>query len=229
LVDTLLEYLLFAPFQLASPEVLAVGEAGVGADLDPVAGRTLQGGKRGRRVTGVKPAGNVGRRDEGHQLGVVGTAFPQVAVQIDFHRGDESGSVCPQRGGQLFSIPSRSMRRIWFSVTSKRSAMNFRDWDTVISWSWASTSAKKISFRRGSGRAFSGSCSALVHLCRVKRDKLLWRKPGGRGAGRGGRPGIGFVAGWHPPCCNETPRVQRIPPRRRNPLPGLHQCVARAA
>src|SRR5262249_24415218 len=47
--------------------------------------------------------------------------------------------------------------------------------------------------------------------------------------GRGGGPGIGFVAGGESPCCNETPPVQRIQPRRHNPLAGLHQCVARPA
>ena len=85
LIDAVLVDLLFGLVQFAAAEVFAVGEAGVGAGVDAVTDGGAQGGQCVGRAAGVEAAGDVGRRDERHQLGVERAAFAEVAVEVDVH------------------------------------------------------------------------------------------------------------------------------------------------
>src|SRR5262249_50529761 len=65
--------------------------------LDAVLAGQLQGHERRGQVAGVPAAGDVGGGDHRHQLGVVGAALAQVAVEIDVHRSLlwPAGLPCP--------------------------------------------------------------------------------------------------------------------------------------
>jgi hypothetical protein len=77
------------------------------------------------------------------------------------------------------SMPSRSICRTWLSLTPKRSTINLRECATPISWSWASTRARKISLRRVSVSCWSlvSSVMALPFCSVSNRENDHTRKP----------------------------------------------------
>src|SRR5262249_24119901 len=84
LVNAVLEDLLSGSGKLASAEVLPVRKDRMSADRDAMPHRLGNGGDGGGRVAGVSTAGDVGGADERHQVAVEGTAFAQVAVEVDY-------------------------------------------------------------------------------------------------------------------------------------------------
>ena len=68
---------------VATTEVLAIRERRVRADGDTVLPGKRNGLAHRVRIARVKSAGNVRRRDQRHQLGVLAAALTDVGVEID--------------------------------------------------------------------------------------------------------------------------------------------------
>src|SRR5438552_1465908 len=90
LISAVFENLLLGPGELAAAEVFAVRESRVSSGLHVMPRGGFQGRKSRGGVAGVEATSDIRRSDERHQIGIVGTAFAQVAVEIDFHKADES-------------------------------------------------------------------------------------------------------------------------------------------
>src|ERR1700736_3807261 len=93
LIGTVFEDLLLGPGELAAAEVLAVRESWMSTGLHVLPRGGFQGRKSRGGVASVETAGDIRRGDQRHQVVIAGAALAQVAVQIDFHKADESESM----------------------------------------------------------------------------------------------------------------------------------------
>ena len=91
----------------APAEVFAIGVAGMRAGSDAMRGTQSQRRADRVRVAGMRAAGDVGGRDQRHELGVVAAAFAEVAVEVDGGQGGHSS---------VGSSSQRSPRRIASAV-----------------------------------------------------------------------------------------------------------------
>ncbi len=102
LIDALLEDLRLGACQFTTTEMLAVGKSRMRADLHAMLCRQAQRGVSRRWVAGMEAAGDVGRRDERHQLGIVRAAFTEITIEIDLHKPNRllvlQAILTPKRG-----------------------------------------------------------------------------------------------------------------------------------
>jgi hypothetical protein len=86
------EDLLVREADLAPAEAGAVGVAHMGTDRHAALLSGRAGLPHDRRPPGVKAARHVDRRDQRDQLGVQGTTFAEVAIQVEVHERETSGT-----------------------------------------------------------------------------------------------------------------------------------------
>jgi len=85
LINAVFEDLLLGLSEFAPAEMLAIREAGMGADPHLIVRRRLNRSPSRGRIACVKAAGNISRGDERHELFIHAAPFPQITVQVDFH------------------------------------------------------------------------------------------------------------------------------------------------
>src|SRR5439155_12867110 len=109
--------LLFGLNEFAPAEMLPVRKAGMSSGADATTCRRSQSLKSRCRVPGMKPAGDIGRGNERHELFIQATAFAQIAVQINFHcRNYKTAEISPIVRRQVW----RKRNRYWRSTDRKR-------------------------------------------------------------------------------------------------------------
>jgi hypothetical protein len=112
LISAVFEDLLLGPGDLAAAEVLAVGESWMSAGLHVLPRGGFQGRKSRNGVASVETAGDIRRGDERHQVVIVGAALAKVAVQIDFHKADESESMTRRQWPRSQTSPGLNRRLV---------------------------------------------------------------------------------------------------------------------